>query len=438
MAAPAPAAIPKVKHVFIVLLENEDAADTFGPKTEIPYLAKRLKSRGAFVPNYYATAHLSLPNYVAMISGQAPNPESQADCQGFNDIVPGTITASGQVLGQGCVYPPGVITIANQLEGAGYSWRGYMQDMANGLPDEPARCRHPDLNDQDHTQTAEEDDQYAARHNPFVYFHSIIDLETCAKNDLDLSRLVPDLRRLGTSPNYAMVTPDLCNDGHDEPCVDGRKGGMKQANSFLRTWMPRILRSKAYRDRGLLIVTFDEAEGGTSPDDDGTACCDEPTGPNTPFPGALTGGPGGGRIGAVMLSPCIRPRTVTLDAYNHYSMLRSMENNFGLPRLGYAAQQGLDAFGADILNRRACGERINLRVTPRHPAVGELTTFHFRARAVSPHCISRVKIRFAGEATRTGRRGRAKLEASLDSAGRHRAIATKAGCRRGRARVRAG
>jgi hypothetical protein len=247
---------------------------------------------------------------------------------------------------------------------------------------------------------------------------------------------VPDLRRLGTSPNYSFITPDLCNDGHDEPCENGQAGGMKQANSFLRRWIPRILRSKAFRDRGLLIVTFDEAEGGESPDDDGSACCDEPTGPNTPFPGALTGGPGGGRIGAVMVSPCIRPKTVTLDAYNHYSMLRSIENNFGLLHLGYAGQQGLDAFGADILNRRACGERIRLRVRPRHPSPGELTTFRFRVRAVSPHCISRVRIRFAGLRTRTGPRGRATIRTHLDSTGRHRALATKAGCRRDRARVR--
>jgi phosphatidylinositol-3-phosphatase len=352
--APTIAAVPHVKHVFIVVLENEDAADTFGSGTGIPYLGKTLKAQGAFLPNYYAIGHHSLPNYIAMVSGQAPNPETQADCQVYDDANPGTITSGGQALGQGCVYPPDVRTIANQLERKGYSWRGYMEDMAAKAPAEPASCRHPDLNAHDDTHTAEAGDQYAARHNPFVYFHSIIDHPTCVANDVDLSLFPVDLRKEGTTPNYAFITPDLCNDGHDEPCADGGPGGMTQANSFLRQWVPRIRRSPAFRDRGLLIITFDEAEEGGSPDD-ATACCDEPSGPNTSFPGGLTSGPGGGRIGAVMLSPCIRPGTVTMDAYNHYSLLRSLEDNFGLSHLGYAGQSDLRPFDAKIFNKPSCG-----------------------------------------------------------------------------------
>ncbi len=439
VAAPGPAvaAVPHAKHVFIIVLENEDAADTFGPKTEIPYLAKTLKARGAFLPRYYATAHLSLPNYIAMVSGQAPNPETQSDCQGYHDVSPGSITSAGQVTGQGCVYPPGVNTIANQLEGEGYTWRGYMEDMAAKAPAEPASCRHPDLNSQDDTQTAEAGDQYAARHNPFVYFHSIIDLPTCEANDVDLSLLPSDLRKKGTTPNYSFITPDLCNDGHDAPCADGKPGGMTQANSFLRHWVPMIRRSPAFRDHGLLIITFDEAHGGASPGDDGSACCNEPTGPNTPFPGALTGGPGGGRVGAVMLSPCIRPGTVTIDAYNHYSMLRSLEDNFGLTHLGYAGQRGLKPFDAMILNRPACGRRLRLRVRPRRAAAGSPVTFRFRARSRFARCRRHAVIRFNGEKVRTNRRGRGRIRTTLP-AGRSVAVARHRGCAPGRARVRAG
>jgi phosphatidylinositol-3-phosphatase len=433
--APAAAAVPHVKHVFIVILENEDAAKTFGRATEVPYLGRTLKSRGAFIPNYYAIGHLSLSNYIAMVSGQAPTPENQADCQGYNDILPGTQTSSGQVIGDGCVYPPGIITIANQLEGEGYTWRGYMQDMAAKAPNEPSSCRHPDLNSQDDTQTAEAGDQYAARHNPFVYFHAIIDLPTCAQNDVDLSRLAVDLRRKATTPDYSFITPDLCNDGHDAPCVDGGPGGMVQANAFLRRLVPMIRRSAGFKDRGLLLVTFDEAEGGTSPGDDGSACCDEPTGPNTPFPGALTGGPGGGRIGAVMLSPCIRPGTVSIDPYNHYSMLRSFENNFGLTHLGYAGQEGLKPFDAMILNKPVCGQRIRLRVRPRRAEVGQPTTFRFRVRSSYRPCRRHVTIRFAGHRLRTGRHGRAKLRLRFGLSGHHVAVARRSGCVKGRVRV---
>ena len=59
-----------------------------------------------------------------------------------------------------------------------------------------------------------------------------------------------------------------------------------------------------------------------------------------PAPGLLRGGPGGGRVGAVMVSNCIQPGTVTTEPYNHYSLLRWVEGNFALPYLGYAAQAG--------------------------------------------------------------------------------------------------
>ncbi len=347
--------VPHVKHVFIVVLENENADETFGPNTQIPYLAQTLTSRGAFVPNYYATGHLSLDNYISMVSGQGPNIQTQADCQAYTKFLPGLPASNGQYVGQGCVYPPGVQNIATQLEGNGYTWKGYMQDMANSAPAQPATCRHPAFNSQDSTQTATATDQYAARHNPFVYFESIIDFPTCQANDVDLSRLSTDLASASTTPDYAFITPDLCNDGHDTPCADGQPGGMAQANTFLKGLVPQILASPAYKDHGLLIVTFDEAEGDPqSSSPDASACCGEQPGPNTVNAGGPIPGPGGGRIGAVMLSPCITPGTVTTDAYNHYSLLRSVEDNFGLPHLGFAGQAGLQPFDAKVLNKPTC------------------------------------------------------------------------------------
>jgi hypothetical protein len=357
---PAAARVPYVKHVFIVVLENENASSTFGKHSEAPYLAHRLKGRGAYVPNYYGVAHNSLTDYVAMVSGQAANVETQADCQVFSEFFPATPAPDGQYRGRGCVYPTQVETIANQLEDSGYTWKGYMEHMnAAAPPGKEEPCRHPGLNQPDDTQHAEVGDQYATRHNPFVYFHSIIDFPTCKRHDVDLSHLRPDLRSRGRTPNYSFIVPNLCHDGHDEPCVNGEPGGLRSANRWLRKWMPRILHSQAFGHRGLLIVTFDEAEGSGS-DADSSACCGEEPGPNvTPpnTPGALNPGPGGGRVGAVMVSPCIKPGTVTRYEYNHYSLLRSLERNFRLPFLGYAGQDGLRPFGGDILNRRGCGRR---------------------------------------------------------------------------------
>jgi hypothetical protein len=187
-----------------------------------------------------------------------------------------------------------------------------------------------------------------------MYFHSIIDFPTCQQNVVGYNHLRTDLKKERTTPNYSFITPNLCNDGHDAPCVNGKPGGLVSANKFLKSLMPKILRSPAYKDRGLVIVTFDEAEA-TGSDADSSACCNEPTGPNTTNPGFTNPGPGGGRVGAVLLSPCIKPGTVNKAKYNHYSMLRSIEDNFGLSHLGYAGQKGLKPFGSTVLNRPSCG-----------------------------------------------------------------------------------
>jgi hypothetical protein len=349
---------PRVGHVFTIVLENENEQSTFGPHSDAPYLAKTLRRRGELLPNYYATGHESLDNYITMISGQAPNVQTQSDCQVFTDFT-ATKGSDGQWVNPlgGCVYPPGAKTVANQLQKAGLTWHEYAQDMNAAAPKGKQNpCRHPDLNAQDHTQSAHKGDQYAARHNPFVYFHSIIDHPTCKRNVVALGHLKHDLRHRRTTPNYSFITPNLCSDGHDAPCVDGRPGGLVSANRFLEKWAPRILHSPAFRKRGLLIVTFDEAEG-SGGNADSSACCGEQPGPNLippDTPGALNPGPGGGKVGAVLISPCITPGTVNRTPYNHYSMLRSIEDNFGLAHLGYAAQAGLAPFGTKTLNHPSC------------------------------------------------------------------------------------
>jgi hypothetical protein len=350
--APSEAAAPPVKHVFVILLENENADTTFGANSKAPYLARTLPAQGQFMPNFYAVTHLSLGNYIALVSGQGSNIETQADCNVYSEFTPGTIGADGQAIGQGCVYPTTVKTVADQLSAKGLTWKGYMEDMGN-TPAEGTTCRHPALGQQDHTQTAEAGDQYAARHNPFVYFHSIIDSPSCAQNDVPLDRAPADLRSASTTGNFTFITPDLCSDGHDEPCVDGRPGGLVSADAFLREWIPRIQASPAYRQGGMIVVAFDEAEAGPGGDADSTACCGQPQFPNTPNNGGPTPGQGGGRTGAVVLSPFVKPGSTNQTAYNHFSLLRSVEDIFGVEHLGYAARAGLKAFGPEVFNAGA-------------------------------------------------------------------------------------
>jgi hypothetical protein len=302
-----------IGHVFVINLENKGYDQTWGASSPAHYLNATLRAKGVLLTQYFGVGHVSLDNYIAQISGQPPNPQTRTDCIRYTEFANGS----------GCVYPASVMTIADQLTAAGKTWRSYQEDM--GTP-----CRHPAIGAVDSTLVARKGDMYATRHNPFVYFHSITDGEACVKNVVDLQQLTGDLATAATTPNLVYITPNLCDDGHDAPCVDGRPGGLVSADAFLSTWVPKLLASAAYRADGLLVITFDEAD--TS---DASGCCGET-------------GPAGGRVGALVISAQSQPGATSATPYNHYSLLCSMENVFGLAHLGRAAAPGLACFGKDV------------------------------------------------------------------------------------------
>ncbi len=408
------AALPpgKIDHILVIELENEGYAATFGPGSPATYLNGTLRPKGELLENYYATGHASLDNYIAQVSGQAPTPDTQADCAdngfAFADVTPGTPDADqvlnpGQVDGQGCVYPGAVATIASQLDAKTppnktthvAAWRAYEQDMGNTPtrdggtvdPSGGTDCAHPAIGATDTAEVATPADQYTSRHNPFVWFHSVIDdTAECNANVVPLGslgangtpapsgHLAQDLRSERTTPRFGFITPNLCNDGHDGTCAGpsstgGHVGGLTGADQFLYAWMPLILGSPAYRHGNMLVVvTFDEADlGGPTA---GAACCNESSGPNTHAPGNAgastdSAAPGGGQTGALLLSAkYVTPgSTDTTGSYNHYSALRSYEDILGLTtggadgegHIGYAAAKGLVPFGTDVFPAKLSG-----------------------------------------------------------------------------------
>ena len=205
-----------------------------------------------------------------------------------------------------------------------------------------------------------------------------------------------DLQHEWTTPKFAFITPNLCNDGHDATCAGtndagGTTGGLVGADDFLRTWMPLILNSPAYRSgHTLVVVTFDE--GGVA---DTAAGDNEQPGPNIANPGyspllnvpiaslggatfyqllgvkGLTPGveppagtmPGGGQVGAVLLNPdwIKAGSTDSAVTYNHYSALRTYEDLLGhqVRWRGRARSPGL----------RGHGDRLRPRRVQRSPAL---------------------------------------------------------------------
>ena len=171
-----------------------------------------------------------------MVSGQAQFSSTSQDCPLYRNAS-GSIDARGFYLpttpqDTGCVYPSAVKTLPDQLTEVGLSWRGYMQDMGNNPQRETARCGqpaiagvavNPNVGGPDDTQLATASDQYAARHNPFVYFHSLIDTPNgasaspCTVHVLPVTQLATDLTNNQVA-TWNFITPNLCNDGHDAPC----------------------------------------------------------------------------------------------------------------------------------------------------------------------------------------------------------------------------
>ena len=169
--------------------------------------------------------------------------------------------------------------------------------MGNDPNRETAACGHPALNAQDQTQSAEAGDGYATRHDPFVYFHSVIDNQTyCDEHVVALGvadrqrcrpprsparpAWPPTCKKISTTPAFSFITPNLCDDGHDYPCTNQPSGASALADidTFLQTWVPKITSSPAFKKDGLLEITFDESDG---PQSDASSCCGEQPGPGT-------------------------------------------------------------------------------------------------------------------------------------------------------------
>ncbi len=302
----------KIKHVWLIILENKSYDASFTGLNNNTYLWKTLPSQGVLLKNYYGTGHDSLDNYISLASGQAPLTDDQSDCPDYDSIT-GSIDTSGNLdsnsnYGQlasaagpnvapgknGCVYPSSVSTLFNQLNSAGVSWKGYAQDLGNPDASGPTHdagtqyCGAPYSSPGATASTADPNpgsanstDQYVPKHFPFPWFESILQSGDCnAAHIANLfsptDGLYHDLQRAKTTPAFSWISPNNCSDGHDAVCHGNNlsggfsdpntpnspvnyTGGLYAADLFLEHVIPEIEASPAYRDGGLIDVTFDEA-----------------------------------------------------------------------------------------------------------------------------------------------------------------------------------
>lgn len=242
-------------------MENRSSTQVLGPGGQAPRLASYARRCG--VANaYYAITHPSLPNYLAAVSGSTGGVTS--DCSPSS-----------------C--PQSRPTIFAQLSQRGLQWRSLAESMQKP-------CDRASYG------------RYAARHNPAVYFPAIRD--HCVQWDLPMGgasgRFAAMLQQQSLSP-FTFVTPDLCDDGHD--CSTA------SADSWLGTWLDRIVASPTYAaGHTAVFVTWDEGLDGST-----------------------------NQVAALLVAPSVRPGTRSSTRYSHYSLLRTTEELLGLPLLGAAA-----------------------------------------------------------------------------------------------------
>jgi hypothetical protein len=306
-----------VKHVFLISLASPGYEAAFGATSQMPYLSGTLRQQGVLLTNYSLLDEASLANGFAAIGGQKPIAASEADCPEYEK----------------CLFPVETLSLADQLSTGRFTWHAYLGDMADpeGKPD---NCVHPEPDATEAPPTG----GYAAKLNPFVFFHSLLDLGDCAANDAPLSELARDLKKPDETANFSYIAPNLCESGFRGQCPEGTPDGAAAADAFVEKLVPEILASPAYKQDGLVIVSFGAA--------DPTPAADPAAAPTDPL-----------KVGGLLISPLLTPGGTDGAPYNPYSLLRSVDELFGLAPLGEAEGKKVRSFAsAFVATETAAGD----------------------------------------------------------------------------------
>ena len=266
--------------------------------------------QGAFLPEYYGVTHLSLGNYIALVSGQGSNPQTQADCQFFTRLHrPRPVRPRRPGAGPGVRIPVQRADRRRPARGA----RPHVEGLHGGHGQRPRRARADSAATRRSTAaTTRRRRRPTTSTRPGTTRSSTSTRSSTTTTTATARRAAhaacpATSRRRAQRRTSASSRPTYVTTATTRRCANGEPGGLVSADAWLREWVPRITGSPAFKRDGLLLVTFDEAEA-RARTADASACCNQAQFPNTPNNGGPMPGRGGGRVGAVALSPFIRPR----------------------------------------------------------------------------------------------------------------------------------
>lgn len=318
-AARTVAVVPQYQHIFVIIEENHTTSEIIG-NPAAPTFTKLAKEYG-FASNFYAIRHPSEPNYVALVGG---------DTFGIADD--DAITCKPGSTGWGCekASRPGYVdhtvvgeNLATQLDSAGLSWKGYFEDIPEPgsltfrwpSPVEPVKGKPDAL--------------YAAKHNGFVTFESVQDDPNRGQKMVGFDVLERDIAA-NALPNFAHIVPNQCNDmhglsGHDVPsdCDKNSQDLIARGDRTLDRIVSEIMRTGTWKsaDNDAIVITFDENDD-DKPSSHPNGCCG--------FDPKNASHPGGGWISTIVISNHGVRRFTDPTPYNHYSLLRTIEDAFGI------------------------------------------------------------------------------------------------------------
>jgi phosphatidylinositol-3-phosphatase len=272
------------QHVFVIMMENTGYGSLIG-NPNAPWINQAAQKYGV-ATNYFGVTHPSQPNYIAATSGST---------NGVADDNDTTIN---------------VPNVVDQLEANGKTWKAYMQSLSLCTTKLDHACGNQ---------------LYERKHNPFVSYLDVQSNPARMANIVDLSQLSTDLAKNKTTPDYVWISPDQCHDMHgraatpSDPCDFSQVQSLiATGDAFLQSTVGDIMSSPAWNGNSVIFITWDETE---FPFNDIIGCCDA--------------NPGGGHVLTLTISHSNNSPTSSSVAYNHYSMLATIEGGWKLGCLAF-------------------------------------------------------------------------------------------------------
>ena len=295
--------IPHYEHIFVLIAENK-AYDKIIGSSNAPRLNRLAQSYG-LATQFYGEVHPSEANYVALLGGSTfgIHDDDAFYCKAAS-VKPFCSNARKPDYANHTISAPSLMT---QLEQRGLTWKGYFEDLPQPGSDaviapSPLRAL------------------YAAKHNGFMNFESVQQNPNRAQKIVGMAQLANDLKS-GQVPNYSHIVLNQCHEMHGLAECPISKDLIRTGDRALAGIVQQIMASSLWATpkNNAIVVTWDEDDRTTK---GAQGCCG--------FEPQSAANFGGGHIATIVMTSHGARRVSDATPYNHYSLLRTVEEAFGI------------------------------------------------------------------------------------------------------------